>query len=201
MRSSASSTELTPLYAEPVPTVAWIDQQYDREHAGRFAEHIEANLKQFEDCWGDISPVGFACEAWRLATAPSLDPGFVRFHRRVLYAECLRNTWDGSLTAQVRLVSPAPAELARSQVWGQDRGWRGWPETFGQFLAPSQEELSRIPFVRPVLLIDAPLSLTDLPPVPEGPGPEVAGLAERTVAVLVRELNDLLGPMMGRLDG
>jgi hypothetical protein len=185
----------------PAPAVASIDQQYDREHAGRYAGHVENNAKEFEDCWGDISPVGFACVAWRLATAPSLDPGYVRLHRRVLSAECVRNGWDGSLIAQVRLVSPWPAELAASQVWGQDRGWRGWPETFGQFLAPSQEELSRIPFVRPVLLVDAPLSLADLPPAPDAPGPGLPALAAHAVGVLVRELNDLLGPMVARLDG
>ena len=119
----------------PQPTVAWIDQQYDRENAGlgrsRFAEHIWAHVKEFDECWGDISPVGFACVAWRLTTAPHLDPGYVRLHRRVLEAECVRNSWDGSLTVHARLVSPWPAALADSQVWGQDRGWRGWPETFG----------------------------------------------------------------------
>lgn len=34
----------------PPPTVAWIDRQYDREHAGRYAEHVLASVKEFEDC-------------------------------------------------------------------------------------------------------------------------------------------------------
>lgn len=97
----------------------------------------------------------------------------------MLTAECVRNGWDGSLTVRVQLVSPWPEALAASQVWGHDRGWRGWPETFGQFLAPSQEELSRIPHVRPVLLIDAPLPLADLPSVPDEPGLELPELAAR----------------------
>ncbi|MGK5682110.1 hypothetical protein [Actinoplanes sp. URMC 104] len=185
-------------------TVAWIDHHYDRDHAGlgrsRFAEHVWVHAKEFDDCWGDISPVGFACTAWRLATAPHLDPGFVRLHRRVLRAECSRNTWDGSLTAAATLVAPWPDALTRDRSWTRDRGWRGWPETFGQFLAPSQQELSRIPHARSTLLVDAPLPLADLPEVPEDPGPKLPELAERAVTVLVRELNDLLAPMVARLD-
>jgi hypothetical protein len=183
----------------PKPSVAWVDQHHDREHGGRYAAHVRAGAAQFDETWGDISPVGFACVAWRLATVPELDPGFVRLHRRVLSAQCLRNRWDGSLTARVGLVSPGPAALAATAVWGQDRGWRGWPETFGQYVAPSQEELSRVPFVRPVLLIDAPLPFADLPPAPDGPGPELPALAERAVTVLARELDDLLGPMLAVL--
>ena len=185
-------------------SVAWIDHQYDRENAGlgrsRFAEHVWANAKEFDDCWGDISPVGFACVAWRLATAPSLDPGFVRLHRRVLTAGCSRNGWDGSLTFGAQLVAELPVSLAASRVWRQDRGWRGWPETFGQFLAPSQQELSRVPHARPVLLVDAPLPLAGLPPVPDQAGPELPDLAERTVTVLVREIDALLAPMVARLE-
>jgi hypothetical protein len=130
-----------------------------------------------------------------------LDPGYVRLHRRVLDAECVRNGWDGSLTVHARLVAPWPAALAGSQVWGQDRGWRGWPETFGQFLVPSQQELSRFPHARTVLLVDAPLAVADLAPAPDGPGRDLPDLAASTVGVLVRKLNDVLGPMIGRLDG
>jgi hypothetical protein len=89
--------------------VCWIDHQYDRENAdpggGRFAAHVAANANEFDDCWHDIAPVRFACAAWRLATAPRLDPGYVRLHRRVLLVECVRNGWDGSLLARARLVS------------------------------------------------------------------------------------------------
>ena len=184
-------------------TFAWIDHHYDRENAGlgrsRFAEHVWVHAKEFDDCWGDISPVGFACVAWKLATTPHLDPGFVRLHRRVLRATCGRNTWDGSLTVAADLVAPWPAELTGSRAWTQDRGWRGWPETFGQFLAPSAEELSRVPHLRSTLTAEAPLPLTDLPRIPEDAGPELPDLGERTVTVLVRELNDLLAPLVTRL--
>jgi hypothetical protein len=184
----------------PSPSIAWIDHQYDREHGDRYATHVRALQTVFSDYWGDISPVGFACTAWRLATLPYLNPGYVRFHRRVLSVDCEPNTWDGSLTAHVQLVSPPPGPLAKTHVWGQDRGWQGWPAVLGQFLAPSPEEVSRFPYVRPLLLIDAPLPLADLPPAPEEPGPELAELAIRAVSVLVRELNELLGPMLAQLE-
>ncbi|MBU2668312.1 hypothetical protein KOI35_32850 [Actinoplanes bogorensis] len=184
--------------------VAWVDQHYDRENAGlgrsRFAEHVWVHAKEFDDCWGDISPVGFACVAWRLATAPHLDPGYVRLHRRVLTAGLERNSWDGSLTAAVNLVAPWPVALEANKAWTQDRGWRGWPETFGQFLAASPEELSRTPHARSSLLVEAPLPLADLPPIPDSAGPELPDLAERTVTVLVRELNALLAPMLTQLE-
>ncbi|MBT0773694.1 hypothetical protein KIH74_32415 [Kineosporia sp. J2-2] len=182
------------------PNLVWIDQQYDREHGERYAAHVRSLEAAFAEHWGDISPVGFACTAWRLATVPHLDPGYVRLHRRALSAECERNTWDGSLTARVRLVSPPPEPLAKTQVWGQDRGWRGWPVVLGQYLRPSAEEVSRFPHLRPELLIDAPLPLTGLPPAPERPGPELADLAVRAVSVLARELNDLLRPVLAALD-
>ena len=184
--------------------VCWIDHSYDLENAvlgvSRYAEHVQRHWADFADAWGDISPVGFACAAWRLATAPSLDPGFVRFHRRVLSAECRRNEWDGTLLAQVSLVSPWPQELSSSRVWARDRGWRDWPTTLGQFLAPSQHQLSKIPHARSVVLVDAPLPLDLLPVPPDEPGPHLPELAERTVAVLVHELNELLGPMVAELE-
>lgn len=184
----------------PNPSIAWIDHQYDREHGQRYATHVRALEAVYAEHWGDISPVGFACTSWRLATLPYLDPGYVRFHRRVLSVACERNEWDGSLTARVQLVSPPPEGLAKTQVWGQDRGWQGWPAVMGQYLTPSPEELTRFPYVRPLLLVDAPLPLTDLPPAPEGPGPDFPDLAGRAVTVLVRELNDLLGPVVAQLE-
>ncbi|WP_431955608.1 hypothetical protein [Nocardia lijiangensis] len=182
----------------------WIDRQYDRESAGdgqsRFGRHVERHAADFADCWGDIAPVSFACVAWRLATPPHLEPGFARFHHRVLSADCLRNPWDGTLIARLSIVSPWPDVLSSSRVWGRDRGWRGWPETFGQYLAPSHEEISRNPYARATLLIDAPISLDELPAPPDARTSELVGLADRAVTVITRELNELLVPMLTALD-
>ncbi|XVU22597.1 hypothetical protein ACQPZJ_35780 [Actinoplanes sp. CA-054009] len=50
------------------------------------------------------------------------------------------------------------------------------------------------------LQVDAPVQLGALPPVPEGPGPAMVDLAERAVTVLTREIGELLGPMLTRLE-
>ncbi|HEX2315911.1 MAG TPA: hypothetical protein VHJ17_19350 [Thermomonospora sp.] len=185
-------------------TAFWIDHDYDRERAAgrvsRYGEHVRRNVAEFADSWGDIAPVTFACAAWRLATDPFLTPGYVRWHRRVWNATCSRNTWDGSLTAHVTLVSPLPAELTVSREWWRDRGWRDWPQTFGQFLAPSAEDVSKSPHLRGVLLVDTPVPLDRLPAAPEGPHADVEGAARHAVAVMVKELNDLVDPILRRLE-
>ncbi|MGI5270145.1 hypothetical protein ACQEUU_13415 [Nonomuraea sp. CA-218870] len=175
----------------------WVDQDFDRDRDGRYAVHVRKNLDAFD--WGDIAPVRFACAAWELATPPSLSPGYVRWDRRVLEATCVRNTWDGSLNARVRLVSPLPAQLTSSRAWWRDRGWLDWQETFGQYVEPSQQDLARHPFLRACLLVEAPVPLDDLPPEPEGPHDEVEQSAVRAVTVLTRELNALLAPVLEQL--
>jgi hypothetical protein len=183
----------------------WIDQDYDREQTrdgnSRYAEQIRRHLGDFAATWGDISPVGFACVAWRLATAPALTPGYVRWHRRVLDATCLASPWDGTLSARVTLVSPWPNALTSSRTWWHDRGWRDWPETFGQFLQPADQELAKNAHLRASLLAEAPIPFDELPAAPEGPDADIAELARRAVIVLTRELNDLLAPVVQRLDG
>ncbi|RCG32755.1 hypothetical protein DQ384_04575 [Sphaerisporangium album] len=180
----------------------WIDHGHDRELAGegrsRYAEHVRRNVAAFDGTWGDIAPVTFACAAWRLAITPS--PPYVRRHRRVLSAACDRNPWDGTLTAHVLLVSPPPAELTASREWWRDRGWREWPQTFGQFLDPTDQDLSRSPYLRPTLVIDAPIPLNALPPAPGGPAETLPETAHLAVTALVRELNALLTPIIRRLE-
>jgi len=182
----------------------WIDHDYDREHApdgvSRYDAQVRASIEEFAGSWGDIAPVAFACTAWRLATEPALSPGFVRWHRRVLDATCVRNSWDGTLTVQAQLVSPWPAALTWSRDWWRDRGWRDWPEVFGQFVEPAEQDLAKIPYVRATLRIDAPVPLDDLPAAPDGPGEDVEGTARRAVIVLVRELNELISPIVRQLE-
>lgn len=180
----------------------WIDSEYDREHGegglSRYGAHTRRHVAEFAEAWGDIAPVAFACAAWRLAT--TLSPGYVRWHRRILDASCTRNSWDGTLTAHVRLVSPLPAELTASREWWRDRGWREWPQTFGQYLEPTDHDLSRSPHLRTALLIDAPVPLDHLPAAPEGPSGDFEETARRAVAVVAKELNELLGPVIRRLE-
>jgi hypothetical protein len=165
----------------------------------RYAELVRRELDQFADTLDDIAPVAFACIAWRLATPPALVPAHVGWHRRILSATCERNEWDGSLTARVDLVAPLPAPLTASRTWWHDRGWRGWPELFGQYVEPTAQDLSRSPHVRATLRLEAPVPLAGLPMPPDDPD-EVETAAQRAVTVLVRELNELVGPVIDQLD-
>jgi hypothetical protein len=135
--------------------------------------------------------------------AATLSPGYVRWHRRIMSATCLRSPWDGSLTCEVNLVSAWPAELTWTKQWCRDRGWRDWPQLFGQYVPPSEQDLTRSPHLRASLLVQAPVRLDDLPAAPDGPDRpdgELEQTARRAVTVLVRELNELLTPMVGQLD-
>jgi hypothetical protein len=175
-------------------TVFWLD---DRD--GRYADVLREHAGVFDGIWGDIAPVEFACAAWRLATPPVSDPGFIRRHRRVLSVRCERNTYDGSVNGRVEIAAPPPAELSRSKTWWRDQGWQGWPEIFGQFVTPSQADLAKVPYVRPVLLVDVPVPLDDLPPTPEAPGDDLPETAHRALLVLVRELDSLVAPLISQL--
>jgi hypothetical protein len=180
----------------------WLDENFDREHApdghSRYGAEVRRCAGEFCDSWGDIAPVMFAVTAWRVATA--LSPGYVRWHRRIVSATCVRSAWDGSLTCEVNLVSAWPAELTWTKEWWRDRGWRDWPQLFGQYVPPSEQDLTRSPHLRALLLVEAPVRLDDLPAAPDGPDGELEQTARRAVTVLVRELNELLTPIIGQLE-
>jgi hypothetical protein len=108
--------------------------------------------------------------------------------------------WDGSLTCEVTLVSPWPGELTWSKEWWRDRGWRDWPQLFGQYVPPSEQDLTRSPHLRAMLLVQAPVPLDDLPAAPDGPNDELEQSARRAISVLVRELDELFTPMIGQLE-
>ncbi|MFB4315524.1 hypothetical protein [Actinomadura sp. 21ATH] len=184
-----------------------LDERSDRERArfgkGFYVERLWANIGEFDGAWGDIAPVAFCCAAWRIATPPLSDPGLVRWHRRILSAECVRNAWDGSMTARVTLVSPPPAALTTSREWWRDRGWQGWPEIFGQFVEPAERDVAKAPHLRATLQVEAPVPLDRLPAAPESMTDhpeEIAETAYRALAVMVAELNELLTPIVARLE-
>jgi hypothetical protein len=178
----------------------WLDESHDRAHGDRYAALVEQQAEQFASAFGDIAPVEFACIAWRLATPPALEPGLVRWHRRVLRAHCRRNTWDGTLVADVRIASALPAELTRSREWWRDRGWQEWPQVFGQYVKPAESDLSRRPYLLASLRMQAPVPLDGLPPAPDGPDDQLAVSARRAVAVIARELDELLSPVLTQLE-
>ncbi|WP_157440323.1 hypothetical protein [Actinokineospora inagensis] len=174
----------------------WVERAKAAEYGGR----VESHVGEFDGVFGDISPVGFACVAWRLAVPPVSIPGYVRWHRRILDVTCARSEWDGTLTTRVSMVSPWPAALDWPRDWTRDRNWRGWPSVLGQFVHPTARDLTTTPRLRASLLVEAPLPFEGLPPTPESPADAVAETARRAVAVLVRELDSLLGPIVAKLD-
>lgn len=182
----------------------WIDGGYDTERGdggtARYDAHIHRNLSEFTGSFGDIAPISFACTAWRLSVPPELCPGYVRWHRRILDVACIRNQWDGTLTARMTLVSPWPGVLAWPREWCRDRNWQGWPNLFGQFVHPTARDIAAKPYLRASLLVEAPLAFDGLPPAPDRPGQAVAETARRAVAVLVRELDDLVQPIIQKLE-
>ncbi|GLW06506.1 hypothetical protein Misp01_16360 [Microtetraspora sp. NBRC 13810] len=186
------------------PVAFWVDHDYDRERAGdgvsRYGEHVRNNAAEFADCYGDIAPVAFACTAWRIATSPVLSPGYVRWHRRILSARCVRNQWDGTLSARIELVSPRPATLTWSPDWQGDREWRDWPQTFGQFLEPSEQDLVKTSYLRAMLLIQTPIPLDGLPEAPAEPQDALEDTARRTVVLLARKLNEAVMPIVRQLE-
>ncbi|GIF73280.1 hypothetical protein [Asanoa siamensis] len=165
---------------------------------GRFAAEVRRRVAEFDGIWGDVAPVGFAAVAWGLAT--SLTPAYVRPHPRILSVTCRRNSWDGTLTGEVAIAAPWPAALAGARAWTQDRGWRDWPQTFGQYLAPTDHDIVRAPHLRTQVLVDLTVPPDSLPATPAGPGDDVETAARRAVAVIARELSDLIGPMLAQLD-
>lgn len=174
----------------------WVERGLDQ----RYGEQVEATPGLFRHAFGDISPVAFAVVAWQLAIPPVLDPGLIRCHRRILAIQCARNPWDGGLTAHAQIAAPLPAGLRYNRSWWQDRGWQDWPEIFGQYVEPAQQDLAKHPFLRASLNMQAPLPLDGLPPAPAGPGEECLVSARRAVVVIAQHLNDLLAPILLQLD-
>jgi hypothetical protein len=186
------------------PSVFWLDPRVDTarwSQDGEYADLLHRHVTDFDGIWGDISPVAFACTAWRLAIPPIADPGFIRCHHRVLTARCEQNTWDGSLTARITMASPLPHALSASKAWWQDRGWQQWPQVFGQFVEPAQQDLAKYPFIRPVLHLDIPVPLVDLPATPDRPDGTLAATARSALSGVIRELNRFLAPVIAQVEG
>jgi hypothetical protein len=189
------------------PAAFWVDRDYDREHASDGISRFGAYLRDAAfDPWTDEDrAVEWAVFAWEQATGPVMSPGYVRYDPRVRGARLERSGWDGSLVAAVNLVSPWPAQLttalARVLRLGDGDGyWQDWPaDSLGgdtvSYHEPSEAELA----ARPYLL--ATLSLQFTVPsaaLPDPPATSAARLraGQQAVAVVVAELNRIVGPVL-----
>jgi len=192
----------------------WIDADYDTEQASdgrsRYGAYVRQNLSGFAECWDgtwDMAlQVRFAAQAWRVATGPIMAPGYVRRHPRILSARLEYSYWDGSLAANVELITPWPQPLRQSSQWIKQIGhgwWHDWPMDFSDaYNDPSDEDLAK----RPYLLASAALRFTvpsgqfAHPPSAEPAAEELTELASQSVAVLVTELNRIVVPVIQTLE-
>jgi hypothetical protein len=189
------------------PAAFWVDGDYDREYASDGVSRYGAYLRDaaFEPWTDHDQAVEWAVFAWRRATGPVMSPGYVRYHPRVLGAQLERSGWDGSLVAGVTLVSAWPeqftAALVRAVRLGDKEAyWQDWPTEYRGggttcYYEPSEADVA----ARPYLLTTLSLQFT-VPPIalPQPPATSTAVLSagQQAVAVVVAELNRIVGPVL-----
>jgi hypothetical protein len=195
------------LSMSPAPTAFWIDRDYDREQASNSISRYGAYLRDasFEPWTDDDQAVEWAVFAWRRATGPVMSPGYVRYHPRVLAAQLERSGWDGSLIVGVSLVSAWPEQLTRALARGvrlgeQDAYWQDWPTEYRGgditcYYEPSEADVAARPYLLAAIGLQFTVPSAELP---EPPATSAALLSawQQAVAVVVAELNRIVGPVL-----
>jgi hypothetical protein len=185
----------------------WIDRDYDREYASDGISRYGAYLRDatFEPWTDNDQAVEWAAFAWRRATGPVMSPGYVRYHPRVLGARLERSGWDGSLVAGVSLISAWPEQMTRALVRAvrlgdQEAYWQDWPTEYlgGDttcYYEPSEADVA----ARSYLLTTVSLQFTvpsAAPPQPPATSAALMSAGQQAVAVVVAELNRIVGPVL-----
>jgi len=189
----------------------WVDTDYDRENTSDGISRYGAYLRDaaFEPWTDNDRAVEWAEFAWRRATGPVMSPGYVRCHPRVRGARLQRNGWDGSLIASVRLACSWPdqlmATLTRSLALGGDAAyWHDWPTGYLSggtcYYEPGEADLASRPYLLTTLSLQFTVPSVALPEPPADASARL-GAAQQAVAVLVGELNRIVGPVLGALSG
>jgi hypothetical protein len=197
-------------------TAFWIDYEYDRHMASdgrsRFAAYVRraAATPDWTECWNGtwdddvVRAVHFASESWRLATTPVMSPGYVRHHARIRSARVEVNPWDASLVAVVEVIIPQPRQLAAARNSGDGSMWWDWQQESrcGEwlYLEPDDQHLSRCRYMLATTKLSFSLPADGLPPAPDGPGAWIEDAAERAVAALCGELQQVVGPVLAALE-
>lgn len=180
----------------------WIDWDYDRENASngrsRYAHYLDA-ARSFDEIYAGDPSVEFAAIAWRVANGPIMAPGLVRYHPRVITAEALRSDWNGRLVGSVRLVAPAPGQLAgvrtpdgswyrdlRLDSWaGRYEGVGGQDLEYASFLTTEVQVLWQIP--------DSVLPrIAEVPPAGEARYRHAVACVEAIVAAFNRQIGPII---------
>jgi hypothetical protein len=190
----------------PAPRAFWVGQEYDRANASDGISRYGAYLRDvaFEPWTDHDQAVEWAAFAWQRATGPVMSPGYVRCHPRVLAARLERSGWDGSLAAAVTLVSSWPEEiktpLASSVRLGErDVYWQDWPtENRGGitcYYEPSEADVAARPYMLATLSLQFTVPSAALPEPPAAPA-ALLDAGRQAVAVVVAELNRIVGPVL-----
>jgi len=191
----------------PVPTAFWLDRDYDREHASDGTSRYGAYLRDATlETWTDNDhAVEWAVFAWRRATGPVMSPGYVRYHPRVLAARLERSGWDGSLVAGVNLVSAWPEQLTKALVRAvrlgdKDAYWQDWPTEYRGgnttcYYEPSEADIAARPYLLTTVSLQFTVSSAALPQ-PPAISTALLSAGEQAVAVVVAELNRIVGPVL-----
>jgi hypothetical protein len=189
------------------PTAFWVDRDYDLEHASDGISRYGAYLRDaaFEPWTDDDQAAEWAVFAWQRATGPVMSPGYVRYHPQVLGARLERSGWDGSLVADVTLVSAWPEQLTAVLVKAVRLGdkeayWQDWPaECLGgdsvSYHEPSEADVTARPYLLTALSLQFTVPPAALPQPPATPA-AVLGAGQQAVAVVVAELNRIVGPVL-----
>ena len=191
----------------PAPAPFWVDQDYDRENASNGISRYGAYLRDaaFEPWTDNDQAVEWAEFAWRCATGPVMSPGYVRYHPRVLATRLERNGWDGSLAADVTLVSPWPRQISTALARGLRLGgshafWQDWPtEYLGgdavRYYEPSQAAVAAEPYLLATVSLEftVPSAALSEPPTSSA---ALLSAGQQAVAIVVAELNRIVGPVL-----
>jgi hypothetical protein len=189
-----------------VPAAFWVDRDYDREHASDGISRYGAYLRDatFEPWTDTDQAVEWAVFAWEQATGPVMSPGYVRYHPRVLAARLERSGWDGSLVAGVTLVSSWPEQLTRAliravRLGGREAYWQDWPTDYRGgntcYYEPNEEDVAARPYLLATLSLQFTVPSAALPASPATPT-ALLSAGQQAVAVVVAELNRIVGPVL-----
>ena len=194
----------------PIPTAFWVDRGYDREHASDGVSRVGAYLRDAscEPWTDDDRAVEWAVFAWERATGPVMSPGYVRYHPRVLSARLARSGWDGSLVAAVSLVFAWPEQLTRAlaqtvRLVDQETYWQDWPAELrggtACYYEPGEADVAARPYLLTTLGLQFTVPSAALPQPPATPSERLGG-GQQAVAVVVAELNRVVGPVLATGD-
>ena len=194
------------------PAAFWVDRDYDHEHASDGISRYGAYLRDaaFEPWTDHDQAVEWAVFAWRRATGPVMSPGYVRYHPRVLAARLERSSWDGSLAAGVDLVSSWPKQVEAAmatglRLGGRDAYWQDWPTGYRggetiSYYEPSEADVAARPYLLATLSLRFTVPSAALPQPPATPA-ALLSAGQQAVAVVIAELNRIVGPVLGARPG